>query len=153
MAIIAAVANQNSNNNNNNDNNNNNNNDNDNVFTVNVMNIGRSLDGGDVELLREVLLDCGRKSICSMRKRRSSLDAGRWRFGHLAYIVSRRVSSEFKIPLHKAFCSQTRSGPNRVAADMGGNGGFDFLVIYQGFRRIFEGFLGLLWALFRTNMA
>ena len=35
---------------------------------------------------------------------------------------------------------KTRPGPNRVAADMGGNRGFDFLemLIYQDFWRIFE---------------
>ena len=91
MAIIASVANQNNNNNNNNnnDNNNNNNNDNDNVFTISVMNNGRSLESE----LYAILSDCGRKSICFMRKRRSELDA--WRFDHLAYLVSRQVQVQY----------------------------------------------------------
>ena len=89
MAIIAAVANQNNNNNNNNNNanNNNNNNDNDNVFTISVMNNGRSLENQSEQ--HAILSDCGRKSICLMRKRRSELDV--WRLDHLAYIVSRQV--------------------------------------------------------------
>ena len=35
---------------------------------------------------------------------------------------------------------KTRFGPNRPAADMEGNGEFDFLVIYEDFWRVFEDF-------------
>ena len=54
----------------------------------------------------------------------------------------------------KVVFKTTRYGPNRVAADMVGNGGFNFLeiLIYQDFWRIFEGFLGLPWAFLGTGL-
>ena len=60
------------------------------------------------------------------------------------------------LPLN-SFRTQFKQGPDLIELrQTWGNGGFDFLeilILYQDFRRIFEGFLGLLWAFLGTNMA
>ena len=44
------------------------------------------------------------------------------------------------VPLRFVKTKPTRFGPNRPAAEMDGNGEFDFWVIYEEFWRIFEKF-------------